>query len=98
MTNSSGTNEEAVVVSLTAPKLKRIRLSTNAAQEVRARQLDEKRKVSDALKRATMMYHRERQKTDGGMSAQEVADKIEEDTGVKVSKRTIQHKVKNGNV
>jgi hypothetical protein len=98
VTNSSGTNEEAVVVSLTAPKLKRIRLSTNAAQEVRARQLDEKRKVSDALKRATMMYHRERQKTDGGMSAQEVADKIEEDTGVKVSKRTIQHKVKNGNV
>jgi hypothetical protein len=96
---TSGTNAEAVVVSnLTAPKVKRIRLSSGAAQMARARKLEEKRKVSDAFKRATRMYHREQQKTDGGMSAQAVADAIEKDTGVKVSKRTIQYKVKNGNV
>ena len=40
------------------------------------------------------------QKTNGGMSAQAVADVIENDTGVKVSGRTIQDevKVKNRNV
>ena len=78
VTNRSGTNEEAVVVSiLTAPEVKRIRMSTNAAQTARAGVLEEKMKVRDAIKRATTMYHRERQKTDGGMSAQAVADKIE---------------------
>ncbi len=37
-------------------------------------------------------------KTNGGMSAQAVADVIENDTGVKVSGRTIQDEVKNRNV
>ena len=43
------------------------------------------------------MYDRERQKTKGGMSARAVAELIEVDSGVKISVRSIQKKVKEGN-
>ena len=43
------------------------------------------------------MYDRERKKTKGGMSARAVAELIEEDSGVKISVRSIQKQVKEGN-
>ena len=90
VSNTTGTPvavEEAVV-----PKITRIRLSTRGAQIVRAASLQQRREYNAAFKRATEMYAREREKDDG-MSARAVVDTIEKDTGVKLSRRTIQRKV-----
>jgi hypothetical protein len=79
------------------PKIQRIRLPVKAAQVRRAEAAKKKRELHTAFKRATIIYDRERQKPDG-MSAQSVVDLIKNETGVELSRRTIQQKVNDGNV
>ena len=80
------------------PTVKRIRLTSRAAQMCRAGVGQEKKNINEAFKRATTIYAREREKDEGGMSAKAVAELIENETGVKLCKRTIQMKVKEGNI
>ena len=83
--------EEAVLV-VTTPK---IRLTAKIRH---ATVVNERRKVNEAFKRATIMYSHEREKGDEGMSSGAVAEIIEKEIGVKISKSTIQKKVKARNV
>ena len=97
--NISGvTDQSSLLSNLTTPKVKRIRLTATAAQMKRAAVNQTKRTINEAFKRATRMYDRERQNKKGGMSAQAVAELVEKDSGVKISARSIQQKVKEGNV
>ena len=83
--------------SMCVPEIKRIRMPTRMAQIQRASNQQQKLKINSAFKRATTMYNRERQKDDG-LSARAVVECIEKDTGVKISIRTIQKKIKAGDV
>jgi hypothetical protein len=77
--------------------VKRICLPSKAAQMRRAEAVQKKRRTHDAFKRATIMYSRQREKPDG-MSAREVVNLIERDSGIKLSERSIQQKVRDGNI
>ena len=49
--------------------------------------------MHDAFKRVTIMYACQQEKPDG-MSAREVVNLVERDSGIKLSQRSIQKKVK----
>ena len=95
---SGVTGQSSLVSNSTTPKVKRIRSTSSAAQMKRAAVNQTQRTINEAFKRATRMYDRERQNKKGGMSARAVAELVEKDCGVKISARTIQQKVKEGNV
>jgi predicted dinucleotide-utilizing enzyme len=66
---SDATGQSSLLSMLTTPKVKRIRLTTTAAQMQRAAVIKKKRTINEAFKRATTMYDREQKKKKGGMSA-----------------------------
>jgi hypothetical protein len=59
--------------------------------------LEKKKEYNTAFKRATVVYVREKGKDDG-MPARIVADLISNDCGISLCPRTIQKKVKAGNI
>ncbi|KAL3815644.1 hypothetical protein ACHAXA_006919 [Cyclostephanos tholiformis] len=73
------------------------RTQAKAAQMHHAKAVQKKRRTHDAFKRATIIYARQRDKSDS-MSAREVANLVERDTGIKLSMRSIQQKVKDGQI
>ena len=85
--------------SVTAPpqNVNRVRMTASAAQTMRAakKMASESHKI--AMKHATTVYAREKEKTDG-KSAQYVVDLIQKEFKVNLSARTIQRKVKNGEI
>jgi hypothetical protein len=100
VTNDSGGVEEVEVASnltTVTTKIPRIHLAIKAAQVRRAGALQKKKELHQAFKRATLLYARQREKPDR-MSAQSVVDLIKNETGVELSRRTIQQKVKDGKV
>jgi hypothetical protein len=77
--------------------VKRICLPSKAAQMRRVEAVQKKRRTHDAFKRVTIMYSRQQEKPDG-VSAREVINLIERDFGIKLSERSIQQKVRDGNI
>lgn len=66
---SNATGQSSLASNSTTPKVKRIRLTSTAAQMQRAAVIQKQRTINEAFKRATKMYDRERQTKKGGMSA-----------------------------
>ena len=81
---SSGTDKSSVsdITNTNVPEIKRIHAPRRMAQIQRAYNLQKKKEINSAFKRATTMYDCERQKEDG-MSAQAVVECIENDTGAR---------------
>jgi hypothetical protein len=78
-----------------ATKKPRATVTATRLRQVEAAQ--KKKEHNAAFKRATILYDSERKK-DGGMSARAVADLIQSDTHVQLCVRTIQKKVKEGEI
>ena len=89
----------ASAVSVTAPpqKVKRVRMTASAAQTVRAAKKVAADTHKIAVKRATRIYTGEKEKTDGKL-AQYVVDLVKKEFKVSLCARTIQRKVKNGEI
>ena len=88
---------DSSVTSAPAKKAKII-CSTATAMLMRCREaLEKKKEFNTAFKRATVVYVREKGKDDG-MSARIVADLIRNDCGISLCPRTIQKKVKAGEI
>ncbi len=77
--------------------LKKARSTVTAAQLCQAEALQKKKAHNAAFKRATITYDCKRKKDDG-MSARAVVDLIRVHTGVELCVRTIQKKVKEGEI
>jgi hypothetical protein len=96
--DSGGVQEEVEVVSKwLMAKITCISLPIKAAWIRHAEAVKKKREMNQAFKCATILYARQQEKSDG-MPAQSVVDLIKNETGVELSRRTIQQKVKDGNV
>jgi hypothetical protein len=85
------------VTSAPAKKAKHIRSTATAMQMRRKAAFEKKNEYNTAFKRATIVYAREKGKDDG-MSARTVADLIRNDCGIDLCPRTIQKKVKEGEI
>ena len=85
------------VTSAPAKKAKRVRSTATAMQMRRREALEKKKEYNTAFKRATVVYVREKGKDDG-MPARIVADLIRNDCGISLCPRTIQKKVKAGEI
>jgi hypothetical protein len=96
VTLSSVTNS----MSITSPpkKVKSIRKTASAAQTARAARIEKANQYKIAFKQATNVYAREKEKEKGGMSAQSVVELIAKEFKVNLSARTIQRKVKTGDI
>jgi len=81
-----------------AVAIKKPRATVKAAQLRQAKAAQKKKEHNAAFKRATIMYDCERKKGDGGMSARAVVELIRFDTHVQLCARTIQKKVKEGEI
>jgi hypothetical protein len=93
----SSVTASAEDVTAPPPKVNHVRMTASAAQSVRAA----KKMAADthkiAMKHATTVYAREKDKTDS-KSAQYVVDLIEKEFKVSLSARTIQRNAKNGEI
>ncbi len=92
VTDDSGGVEGVEVASKSttvATKIPRIHLAIKAAQVHHAKALQKKKELHQALKRATLLYARQREKPDR-MSAQSVVNLIKSETGVEFSWCTTQ--------
>jgi hypothetical protein len=88
---------DSVVTSAPAKKAK-MPCSTATAMQLRCvATLEKKKEYNTAFKRATVVYAWEKGKDDG-MSARTVADLIRNDCGISLCPRTIQKKVKEGEI
>ena len=85
------------VTSAPAKKAKRVRSTATAKQMLRKAAYEKKNEYNTAFKRATIVYAREKGKDDG-LSARKVADMIKNDCGIDLCPRTIQKKVKEGEI
>ena len=81
-----------------AVPVKKPRATVTATQLRQAEAAQKKKEHNAAFKRATIMYDLERKKGDGGMSARAVVELIRLDTHVQLCARTIQKKVKEGEI
>jgi len=85
------------VTSAPAKKATRVRSTATATQMRRKAVFEKKKEYNTAFKRATIVYAREKGKDDG-MPARTVADLIKNDCGIDLCPRTIQKKVKEGEI
>ena len=85
------------VTSAPAKKAKRVRSTATAKQMLRKAAYEKKNEYNTAFKRATIVYAQEKGKDDG-LSARKVADMIKNDCGIDLCPRTIQKKVKEGEI
>jgi len=85
------------VTSAPAKKAKRVRSTATAKQMLRKAAFEKKNEYNTAFKRATIVYVREKGKDDG-LSARKVANMIKNDCGIDLCPRTIQKKVKEGEI
>ena len=88
---------DSVVTSAPAKNAKIHRSTATAMQLRRVATLEKKKEYNTAFKRATVVYAREKGKDDG-MSARTVNDLIRNDCGISLCPRTIQKKVKEGEI
>ena len=78
--------------------MKKPRATVTATQLRQAEAAQKKKEHNAAFKRATIMYDLERKKGDGGMLARDAVELIQSDTNVQLCVRTIQKKVKEGEI
>jgi hypothetical protein len=88
---------DSSITSAPAKKAKIICSTATAMQMRRREALEKKKEYNTAFKRATVVYVREKGKDDG-MPARIVADLIRNDCGISLCPRTIQKKVKAGEI
>ena len=97
--DSGGISSVSMSEIVSPPKMvKSTRWPAAATQARRTEAAEKKRKHSTAFKHATVIYAREKAKGKGGMSAAEVAESVSKQYKVSLSRRSIQQKVKEGNV
>jgi hypothetical protein len=85
------------VTSAPAKKAKHVRSTATATHMCRKAAFEKKNEYNTAFKRATIVYAREKGKDDG-LSARKVANMIKNDCGIDLCPRTIQKKVKEGEI
>ena len=73
-------------------------MNANQKQKAHKAGLDKMRHYKHTFKRATITYAREKEKGKGGLSAKEVCRLIKEVFNVNLCPRTIQKKVKSGDI
>jgi hypothetical protein len=95
-TLSSVTNSMSITSS--PKKVKSIQNIASAAQQACAIRIEKKNQYKVAFKQVTNVYAREKGKEKGGMSAQSVVELIAKEFKVNLSARTIQRKVKSGDI
>ena len=81
-----------------AVAMQKPRASVTATQFRHAEAFQKKKEHTAKFKCASILYDSKRKKGDGGMSARAVADLIRSDTHVQLCFRTIQKKVKEGEI
>jgi hypothetical protein len=77
--------------------VKRIQMAASAAQTAHTAKKEAESQYKVAIKQATTVYARDKEKTDGKL-AQHVVNLIAKEFKVNLSARTIQMKVKNGEI
>jgi hypothetical protein len=92
------TAAESTLLTLPSQKATIPRSTATAAQLRRVVDATKKREYNKAFKRATVMYSRERAKGKSGMSARSVTELIRIETKIELSARSIQQKVKEGQI